>query len=157
MTTKITRRLGIALAFGACVLVAQEGWTRYASSDYGFSMLIPQGSKIEEREWSNGWAGVRCTHDGVIFTGIGKMGKEAEKDIVRFGIEATGIAEKYWTMVDQGKNYKVYRAEAGDEALFAAVGVGSKASFILFLKTTKSDIRQHQSDYKTWYESVEIH
>ena len=155
--TIFTKRMVLALVFSVCALFAQEGWTRYSSSDYGFSMLIPHGTKVEEREWGGGWAGVRCTYDGVIFTGIGKLGKESEKDIIRFGIEATGIAEKYWTMVDQGKGYKVYRAEAGDEVLLASVGVGSKASFLLFLKTTKSDMNQHQADYRTWYQSVEIH
>ncbi|MFN7934987.1 MAG: hypothetical protein U0R19_16775 [Bryobacteraceae bacterium] len=154
--TNITRRVLLALACGASALTAQDGWTRYTSSDYGFSMLIPQGTKIEEREWGRGWAGVRCTYDGVIFTGIGKLGRESERDIVQFGIEATGIAERYWTQIDKGKGYKVYRAEAGDEVLLAAIGFGSKASFLLFLKTTKSDMRQHQADYQTWYESVEI-
>src|SRR5690349_6346641 len=99
-----TKRMLFALAFSACALFAQEGWTRYKSPDYGFSMLIPKGARVEEREWGGGWAGVRCTYDGVIFTGIGKLGRESERDIIRFGIEATGIAEKYWTQIDQGKN-----------------------------------------------------
>ncbi len=150
------RRLLLAAGLTAIALVAQNGWTNYTSTKYGFSMLIPQGTEMEEKEWGAGWAGAYGAHDGVEFAGIAKSGREAEKDIIQFGIEHTGIGERHWTMVDQGSGFKVYRAEDGDHVLFACVAVGSKASFLLFLKTTKSDMNQHRAQYEKWYQSARL-
>src|SRR5258706_11027119 len=129
------KKLAFVLVFAAVVLVAQDGWVKYSSSKYGFSMLVPEGTKMSDKEFGGGWAGAYGAHDGVEFVGIAKMGKEDEKDIIDFGIKYTGIPEAHWTKVDQGRGYKVYEAEDGDHTILAAVGVGSKASFLLFLKT----------------------
>src|SRR5712671_3975119 len=136
--TAIGKKLTVVLVLAAAALAAQEGWVKYSSSKYGFSMLVPEGTKMADKEFGGGWAGAYGKHEDVEFVGIAKMGKEDEKDIINFGIKYTGIAESKWSKVDQGHGYKVYEAEDGDHVVIAAVGVGSKASFLLLLKTTVS-------------------
>src|SRR6185295_19866005 len=147
----------LAVGITAATLFAQSGWTSYSSQKYGFSMLVPQGTEMEDKEFGGGWAGAYGNHEGVEFFGIAKLGRESEKDIIQFGVEWSGVEEKHWTQIDQGKGYKVYKAEAGDHVLLAAVAIGSKASFLLFLKTTRSDMNRYKADYQKWYQSVEVH
>lgn len=153
---RTSRCLVLVLVLAAVALLAQDGWVKYSSEKYGFSMLVPRGTRMADKEFGGGWAGAYGNHEGVEFVGIAKMGKEEEEDIVKFGIRYTGIAESHWSKVDQGHGYKVYEAEEGDHVIVAAVGVGSKASFLLFLKTTESDMNKNKADYQKWYRSVEI-
>ncbi len=143
-----------ALVLGA--LMAQGGWTTYSSAKHGFSMLIPQGTRMADKEYGDGWAGANGNHDGVEFHGVAKLGIAAEADIVRFGVQYTGIGEDHWDMVDQGRDFKVYKARQGDKAVLAAVVVGTKAGFLLFLRTTDADLNEHKTDYEKWYKSVKI-
>lgn len=152
----LSRRVALVVVLAAVALVAQDGWVTYSSQKYGFSMLVPQGTKMVDREFGRGWAGAYGSHEGVEFVGIAKMGRESEEDIIKFGVEYTGIDEKHWSVVDQGHGYKTYMAEDGDKAILAAVGVGSKASFLLFLKTTESDMHKNKAAYEKWYEGVRI-
>src|SRR3982751_1624908 len=101
----LNRRLLLVAGITAVTMFAQSGWTSYSSQKYGFSMQIPQGTHMEDKEFAGGWAGAYGEHEGVEFHGIAKLGKHAEKDIVEFGVEYSGIEEKYWTLVDQGKGY----------------------------------------------------
>ncbi len=155
----MNRLISATPALGAFVLgalMAQGGWTTYSSEKYGFSMLIPQGTRMADKEFGNGWAGAYGNHEGVEFSGIAKLEIAEEKDIIRFGVQHTGIGEDHWDLVDQGQDFKVYKAQDGNKVLLAAVVVGTKAGFLLFLKTTDGDLKQHKADYEKWYKSVKI-
>jgi len=152
---------------GACIVIcgatvalfAEKGWENYSAHDHGYSMLIPSGTSMSEKEWEHGWAGAHGEHEGVEFAGIAKSGSESEADISKFGVDAIGIAQSHWTMIDHGagngfKWYKVYEATDGTHVVYAGIGVGSKSSFLLFLKTTTADVAKHKADYVKWYKSL---
>ncbi|MBI2194604.1 MAG: hypothetical protein HYU36_21705 [Planctomycetes bacterium] len=61
------------------------------SEHYGFSMLIPQGTECEEKEWDGGWAGLYAESEGVKFYGLCKLEEVSAKDIEKFGVKVTGI------------------------------------------------------------------
>ena len=153
---RLTLSLLVAVSFCMGVLSADDGWTTYSSRKYGFSMLIPKGTAMMDKEFGGGWAGAYGEHEGVIFEGITKLGKATHGEIVEFGIRNTGVAESRWSKVDSGDGWTVYAVEKGENVLLASVVVGSKAGFLLFLKTTKSDIHAHKADYEKWYKSVKI-
>ena len=101
--TALSKKLALVLLLAAGVLVGQDGWVKYSSSKYGFSMLVPEGTRMSDKEFGGGWAGAYGKHEDVEFAGIAKMGKEEEKDIIAFGIRYTGIPESHWSKVDQGR------------------------------------------------------
>ena len=42
----INKKVALVLMLAAVALAAQEGWVKYSSSKYGFSMLVPEGSMV---------------------------------------------------------------------------------------------------------------
>ena len=54
-----------------------EGWKTYTAKEYGFSMLVPEGTEMKEKEWSDGWGGLYAEHDGVKLWGLAKLGEKA--------------------------------------------------------------------------------
>lgn len=157
----------VSLAFVSMIvagtMVADEGWTRYSAPDYGFSMLVPAGTEIVEREWPGGWGGLYAEHEGVKLYALALLGDwSTPEEIEKFGIEVTGIGDKYWSLIDKGKNtagwrwYRTVKAEAGGRVVYGGYGVGEKGSYLLLLATTSADFKAYRSDYEHWYESVRL-
>lgn len=142
---------------------AGEGWTRYSAPDYGFSMLVPSGAEIEEREWPGGWGGLYSKHEGVELIAVALLDDEATaEEIEKFGIEVTRIGEDHWTQIDKGEDsagwkwYRTVKARTGGRVAFGGYGVGRKGSYLLLLVTTQEDFDAYRSDYEHWYESVRL-
>ncbi len=59
--------LGLMIVGSAAIATAEDGWVRYEATDYGFSMLMPEGTKYVEREHGGGWGELYAEYDGVKF------------------------------------------------------------------------------------------
>lgn len=137
---------------------AGRNWELYRSKDYGFSMLIPEGAKVTERE-RDGWGVLRIEFEGLDFLGIARLGEEAcAEDLERAGVALTGI--EAWERKDRGEHrcgwkwYRTVRATCQDRLWLGGYGVGRKGSYLLVLRTTEEDVRKHGADYARWYRSV---
>jgi hypothetical protein len=140
-----------------------DGWAIYEAKAYGFSMLVPQGVAVREREWSGGWAGVSIQHEGVGLHGLAKLDTRAsDEEIEKFAVRTIGIPASAWTQVDQGKNqrgwtrYYTFRATQGSKLVFGGYGAGPKGSYLLYLETTAADFNAYRADYDKWYESIKL-
>jgi hypothetical protein len=160
------RLIGLFVIAALAVPVSASGddFRTYEASEHGFTMSIPAGAKVVERERPGGWGGIYVRHDGVEFYGLAKLGKQHDEDeIARFAVKETGIPESRWKAVHSGKGehgwkwYKIYRADQGDKVVFGASGVGPKGSYLLFVRTTKSDFSAHEAAYEKWVESIRLH
>lgn len=154
------------LAILALVLPLQllaGDWQSYSADDYGYSMLVPAGTRMETREFGGGWGGLRGDSQGVKVVGVAKLGApESAAEIERFGVEVTGIPWANWEIIDEGSGhgwnwYKTVTARNGNRLFFGGYGVGSRGSYLLLLETTPADFKAYRSDYDTWYESIRLH
>ena len=169
MNNPRTASRGIAsrffLALGALLLstAALADWKYYEAKKYGFSMLVPEGTKLNTREWGGGWGGINGTSEGVKFHGQAKLGaKESNEDIEKYAIKLIGVPESAWVKVDEVKNTRgwergyVFKANVGSRLLFGMYGVGPKGNYLLYLDTTPDDYMNHKKDYDKWYESIRL-
>jgi hypothetical protein len=143
---------------------AQEGWQPYKAGAYGFSMPVPQGTKLTEKEFDGGWGGLHANYEGVELFAVARLGEYASaEDIEKFALRLTETTSDTWTEVDKGRNargwywYRVVTATKGDTVVFGGYGIGHAGSYLLLLKTTKQDFKEHEADYKKWYEGVRLH
>ncbi len=143
--------------------VALAEWKIYKSSDYGFAMLVPEGTKMAGKDFGQGWGGLYCTVEGVELYGLAKLGTQATpEEIEKFAIEVSKIPADNWKLTDSGsgssgwKWYRTYQATGGDNMVVAVLGTGPRGSYLLFLKTTVSDYNANKSDYMTWYNSLTL-
>jgi uncharacterized protein YfiM (DUF2279 family) len=146
-----------------CAAAADDGWTRYRAPDYGFSMLVPAGTTMTEREWPGGWGGLYANHEGVELIAAALLGEQASaEEIEAFGVKVTKIAGDSWKLIDSGENaagwtwYKTVKATSGGKVIYGGYGVSSKGSYLILLVTTAADFAAYQADYEHWYESVEL-
>ena len=146
-----------------CSVALAADWKYYETKQYGFSMLVPSGAKLQTREWGGGWGGMSSTFEGVKFYGLAKLGaKESNADIEKYALSVIGIPESAWTKVDQGSNtrgwerYYVFKANVGARLVYGMYGVGKKGNYLLYLDTTPGDYMDHKTDYDKWYESIRL-
>lgn len=138
-------------------------WKYYEAKSYGFSMLVPAGVEVREREWGGGWGGANASFEGVKLHGLARLGaRESDADIERFAVQTIGIPASEWTMIDSGTGqrgwmrYKTFRATSGSKLYFGGYGVGAKGNYLLYLETTTADYNEHKADYIKWYESIRL-
>jgi hypothetical protein len=140
-----------------------SGWDTYRANEYGFSMLIPEGTQMKTKEWAGGWGGLFGEHDGITVYGVAKLGEpESAQDIENFGVKLTGIPGEAWTEIDKGsgngwKWYRTVQATQGAKLVFGGYGVGPKGSYLLILVTTPSDFKEHRAEYEKWYHSIRLY
>lgn len=142
---------------------AHAAWEPFNAREYGFSMLVPNGIKLESHQWQGGWAGVKGQDGGVTIHGLTRLGAQIDAEaIAAYGVELTGIAEDSWTEVDEGTGngwtwYQTVTAEAGSRLIVGAYGAGPKGSYLILLETTTTYFQEHEADFEKWYESVRLH
>jgi hypothetical protein len=151
---------------GALLLVfsqlAAADWKYYEAKSYGYSMLVPEGTKMKEKELGGGWGQLWGESEGVKLNGLAKLGaKESDADIEKFAVKTIGIPASEWKMVDSGsargfERYKTFEAVRGPKLYFGGYGVGKKGNYLLYLETTVDDYNAHKADYKKWYESIRL-
>jgi hypothetical protein len=160
----VASRLAVSLA--ALLLSAAafaSDWKYYETKRYGFSMLVPSGTRLNTREWGGGWGGISGTSEDVKFHGQAKLGaKESNEDIERYAVNLIGVPAGAWVKVDQVQNTRgwergyVFKANVGSRLLFGMYGVGAKGNYLLYLDTTAEDYMNHKKDYDKWYESIRL-
>ena len=152
-----------ALFLLSTAVVSASDWRQYEAKAYGFSMLVPDGAAVRERESSGGWGGMNASFEGVKVHGLARLGtKENDADIERFAVQVIGIPASQWTMIDAGANqngwgrYRTFRAASGQKLYFGGYGVGPKGNYLMYLETTVSDYNEHKADFTRWYESIRL-
>jgi hypothetical protein len=159
---RASKLLACALLIGMTQVAVAADWAYYEAKKYGFSMLVPTGTRISEKEWGGGWGELWAEYEGVKLRGLAKLGaKESDADIERFAVRTIGIPANEWKMIDSGRGrgwerYRTFEAVRGNNLYFGGYGVGPKGNYLLFLQTTVSDYNDHKSDYIKWYESVRL-
>jgi hypothetical protein len=153
----------VVVATFAGLVQGDEGWVKYEAKDYGFSMLIPEGTKLAEKEFGDGWGELWAEHEGVHLYALAKKGAQATpEEIEKVGVKLTGIPDSAWTQIKEGKNesgwiwYRTVTAKKGGKLIIGDYGVGKKASFLLILDTTEADYQENKADYAKWYESITL-
>lgn len=147
----------------AGVAVAEEGWAKYESKKYGFSMLVPTNTKMVEKEFKGGWGELWAESDGVQLYGLAKLGEQAKaEEIEAVGVMLTGIEASDWKTIDKGANqngwnwYRTVEAKSGGKLIFGGYGTGKKGSYMLLLQTTEKDYAEYKADYQAWYDSITL-
>jgi hypothetical protein len=142
---------------------AATGWKHYEAKSYAYSMLVPVGVAMKEREWGGGWGGLTADFEGVKLNGLAKLGaKESDAEIEKFAVRTIGIPAREWTRVDSGEHqqgwerYRTFQATRGAKLYFGGYGVGRQGNYLLFLETTVADFNAHKADYMKWYESIRL-
>lgn len=167
MRTKLYTAL-IALVATASVGLTQgwarEQWARYSAPDYGFSMLVPVGTRLVEGQQFGGWGELWAVHQGVKVFAIIKLGEQASrKEIEKVGVRITGIPGSEWTTIGSGRDvagfnwYRTVKAVRNGKLFLGDYGTGKMGSYLLVLETTPSDFKQYNADYRKWYQSIRLH
>ena len=160
--TKLSRLFAFA---ALCVVAqwAQADWKSYEAKGYGFSMLVPEGTRMKEKELGGGWGQLWADHDGVKLYGLAKLGaKESDADIEKYAVKVIGIPAAQWKKVDSGtgkrgfERYRTFEAVRGGKLYFGGYGVGKRGNYLLYLETTVADYDAHKADYNKWYESIRL-
>lgn len=159
----ILSRLAAVAALFVFSLGAFADWKYYEAKGYGFSMLVPEGTKMKERELGGGWGQLWGDSDGVKLYGLAKLGaKESDADIEKYAVKVIGIPASEWKKVDSGsgkrgfERYRTFEAVRGDKLYFGGYGVGKRGNYLLYLETTVHDYDEHKADYNKWYESIRL-
>jgi hypothetical protein len=160
-----TTAVGLAILFAASLGGAQsgEGWESYVAKDYGFSMLVPEGTRFVEREFAGGWGELWAEHEGVKFYALAKLGEQATpEEIEKVGVQLTGIPNSAWKTINEGENqagwiwFRTVEASQGGKLILGDYGTGKRGSYLLILETTESDYREYKADYEKWYASIRL-
>jgi hypothetical protein len=161
------KRIGIAskLLAGALLCVSQfaaADWKMYEAKSYGYSMMVPEGAKMREKELGGGWGQLWGESEGVKLYGMAKLGKkESDAEIEKFAVKTIGIPASEWKMIDSGsgrgfERYKTFEAVRGSKLYFGGYGVGPQGNYLLYLETTVKDYQEHKADYRKWYDSIKV-
>ena len=163
MKLKMLPRLIAMAALLAVSQLAAADWKYYEAKGYGFSMLVPEGTKMKEKELGGGWGQLWGDYDGVKLYGLAKLGaKESDADIEKYAVKVIGIPASEWKKVDSGSNqrgferYRTFEAVRGGKLYFGGYGVGKRGNYLLYLETTVADYDEHKADYNKWYESIRL-
>ena len=156
--------LSIVGALTISAVAIASDWKSYDASAYGFSMLVPTGVNVRERESGGGWGGMYAEFEGVKLYGLAKLGsKESDDDIEKFALRVIGIPASAWTRIDKGTSqngwarYSTFRANSGGKLVFGGYGVGAKGNYLMYLETTAGDYADHKAEYEKWYESIRLY
>jgi hypothetical protein len=163
---KFTSRILVTalLMIATLTLAAQpDGWVQYRAKEYGFSMLVPQGTRFTEKESAGGWGELWGEHEGVKLYALAKLGEQATpEEIEAVGVKLTGIPASAWTQINEGENqggwkwYRTVEAVRNGKLIVGDYGTGPKGSYLIILQTTVSDYEENKADYKTWYQSIRL-
>jgi hypothetical protein len=159
-----TIAFGLAVTVAPSLATAKEGWVKYEAKEYGFSMLIPEGTKFAEKSYTGGWNELFAEHDGVRLYALAKLGEKASpEDIEKVGVNLTGIPDSAWKTINKGENqggwiwYRTVEAEKNGKLVIGDYGAATKGSYLILLETTESDYQENKDDYQTWYHSIQFH
>jgi hypothetical protein len=151
-----------ALLLAAAQLAAAD-WKSYDAQTYGYSMLVPEGTRMTTKELGGGWGQLWGDSDGVKLYGLAKLGaKESDADIEKFAVKTIGIPAAKWKMVDSGsgrgfERYRTFEAVQGGKLYFGGYGVGRQGNYLLYVATTVDDYDAHKADYRKWYDSIRVY
>lgn len=162
--TWVVAALAVALLSGGAMARAEEdGWVKYEDKTFGFSMLMPEGTRYVEKETEGGWGELWAEYEGVKFYALAKLGEKATaEEIEKVGVKLTGIPSKAWKTINKGENeggwiwYRTVEASDGKTLVIGDYGTGKKGSYLLVLVTTEKDYEEHKADYATWYQSIRL-
>ena len=142
------------------IVPGKKGWQKYSNQKHGYSMEVPAGTQIVEKNFSNGWSGLVATRGPLNFWGIthSGMGRKAIED---FCVELTGINKEQWQLIDESQEngwlwMRKVKAKVGNNVLYGGYGKSKKGSYIFVFKTLAIDFRYCRENYDKWFESLTL-
>lgn len=171
MNTLLTRiSIALALAVVVCAAVPPSAaanspvvWEKYQARKYGFSMLVPVGIRLKEKQFGPRWGELTAKYGVVTLVALAKLGDKATPDeIERVGVKITNIPAAEWRVIGRGRNeggwlwWKTVTAERNGMRIIGDYGAGNKSSYLMLLITTEDDFRSDQANYKRWYQSIQL-
>lgn len=162
------KQFGLKLLVGSCALLfvtsaLAQDWVQYKADKYGFSMLVPKGTKVAGKDLGGGWGAMVAVNPPSQLMGLAQLGVQSKAAAIEaFGVKLTGIPAKHWKLAEQGKNkngwkwYKAAVATDGKTMVVAVYGNGAKGSYLLLLKTTVADYAANKAAYEKWGDSLRL-
>src|SRR4051812_27467720 len=103
----MTRKNVAKLFAGALLMTFSQlsaaDWKTYEAKGYGYSMLVPEGTKMTSKELGGGWGQLWGNSDGVKLYGMAKLGKkESNEEIEKYAVKTIGIPASEWKLIDAG-------------------------------------------------------
>ena len=142
---------------------SKAAWTNYDAPKFGFKMSVPAKTKMKAKAIGK-WGGFHARIWPAQLWGLAKLDKKhTPGEIAAFGLIVTKTKAKHWKEIAEGKDkqgfewFKIYKAEAGNHVAIAVTGVGPKGSYILVLKTLKTNYLRFQAAYDRWAASVTVY
>ena len=118
-------------------------WKYYETKPFGFSMLVPTGVTVREREWGDGWGGLYAEFEGVKLYGRAKLGpRESDDDIEKYALRIIGIPAYAWTKIDSGTNARGFQRYRTFRAMDGSKCVGMKTLNTLRIESSGSKLVQ---------------
>jgi hypothetical protein len=160
---RVLPRLAAAALLCTAAQFAAADWHSWDSPSYGYSMLVPDGTKMTTKELGGGWGQAWGDSDGVKFYGLAKLGaKESDAEIEKYAVKLIGIPASKWKMIDSGsgrgfERYRTFESVSGNKLYFGGYGVGRQGNYLLYVETTVDDYDAHKADYKKWYDSIKVY
>ncbi|RME02704.1 MAG: hypothetical protein D6805_09110 [Planctomycetota bacterium] len=139
--------------------------THYTISKHKFALPF-QGEILmytaQKNKWfaAIGWENTTQT----LYACYAYQGKVSKEEIYQFGIQESGVGEKYWEEVDKGENdnglawWEVHAAVGKKESLIALVGKNAHHNiyYLFFIKTTNQNYQKYGKQYAKWLENLKF-
>ena len=135
-------------------------WKTFDAPKFGFKMDVPKRTKMKAKvmgKWGGFYAKVWPAH----LWGMAKLGKKHTKgEIAAFALRVTKTKAKHWSLITEGRDtqgfewFQVHKIQIGNHVAIAVSGVGPKGSYLLIIKTLKTNYLRYEDAYKRWAASV---
>jgi hypothetical protein len=142
---------------------AAPTWKLFDAPKFGFKMEVPKKTKLTATavgKWGGFYAKIWPAH----LWGLAKLdAKHTPAEIAAFGLKVTKTKAKHWTLVTEGKDkqgfewFQVHKIQWRNHVAIAISGVGPKGSYLLVLKTLKTNYLRFEKHYKRWHESILVY
>lgn len=143
--------------------VMVPAWKTFDAPKFGFKMEVPAKTKMVAKAKGR-WGGFYAKIFPAQIWGLAKLdAKHTPAEIAAFGLAVTNTKAKQWKEIAGGKDkqgfewFKIYKAEAGNHVAIAVSGVGPKGSYLLVIKTLKTNYLRFQDAYDRWAASVTVY
>lgn len=149
--------LGVTLAVMLSLVFAAPAnagsWVEHKSDKYPVSIHLWSTIDVQQKEWANGWGGLKAKNHGLEIFAMVNKGKIKAADVQKLGVKITGVAAKDWNLTDKQragfKNYQVGTLTKGEQQYIVAWGQTAKGATMLFIvKSNAADLAKHERSYR---------
>jgi len=166
MTIAVVVGVGLGVAAAPLCASAASGvkWVKYDSPEYGFSMLVPAGAKVQEQRLAPKRGMLIWEHGPVSVMAMPRLNyKATPEELEKHAVSVTGMAEKDWKAIGKGRHergwvwWKAAMASPGGIRQIIEYGVGAKGTYLMVLTINDKYFHRHRAAYRRWYRSIRLH